>query len=198
MEEKKSKKQIIMDAALDLFSEKGYAAVGVDEIGAAAGVKGPAIYHYFKGKEAILNELLNVYEEYYGSRFGNACDDLPIPDTLDEFIRESLERLDFTIYDPQIRKFRKVITIEQFRNDTFRELATKHFLNNTIDLNRTILTELIQKGQVKDYDPDIVAFEFTAPVSALIALVDREPEKEEMAMKMIRSHIEHFKTIYGA
>ncbi|MCQ2567375.1 MAG: TetR/AcrR family transcriptional regulator [Mogibacterium sp.] len=198
MEEKKSKKQIIMDAALDLFSEKGYAAVGVDEIGAAAGVKGPAIYHYFKGKEAILNELLNVYEEYYGSRFGNACDDLPIPDTLDEFIRESLERLDFTIHDPQIRKFRKVITIEQFRNDTVRELATNHFLNNTIDLNRTILTELIQKGQVKDYDPDIVAFEFTAPVSALIALVDREPEKEEMAMKMIRSHMEHFKTIYGA
>lgn len=198
MEEKKSKKQIIMDAALDLFSEKGYAAVGVDEIGAAAGVKGPAIYHYFKGKEAILNELLNVYEEYYGSRFGNACDDLPIPDTLDEFIRESLERLDFTIHDPQIRKFRKVITIEQFRNDTFRELATNHFLNNTIDLNRTILTELIQKGQVKDYDPDIVAFEFTAPVSALIALVDREPEKEEMAMKMIRSHMEHFKMIYGA
>ena len=68
-EEKKTKKQIIMDAALDLFSEKGYAAVGVDEIGAAAGVKGPAIYHYFKGKEAILNELLNKYEEDYGQRW---------------------------------------------------------------------------------------------------------------------------------
>ena len=108
MEEKKTKKQIIMDAALDLFSEKGYAAVGVDEIGAAAGVKGPAIYHYFKGKAAILNELLDIYEEYYESRFGNTYNHLQIPNTLDEFVKVSLERLDFTIHDPQIRKFRKV------------------------------------------------------------------------------------------
>ena len=186
-----------MDAALNLFSEKGYAAVGVDEIGAAAGVKGPAIYHYFKGKEAILTELLNTYEEYYGSRFGNRNDHLQIPGTLDEFIEISLERLNFTIHDPQIRKFRKLITIEQFRNNTFSELATEHFLINTVDLNKMILTELIKAGQVKDYDPDLVAFEFTAPVTSLIALIDREPEKEEMVMNIIHNHMEHFKTIYA-
>lgn len=197
MEETKTKKQIIMDAALNLFSEKGYAAVGVDEIGAAAGVKGPAIYHYFKGKEAILDELVNTYEEYYGSRFGNANNHLQIPNTLDEFVKVSLERLDFTIHDPQIRKFRKLITIEQFRNNTFRELATEHFLLKTIDLNKIILTELIHKGQVKDYDPDIIAFEFTAPVTSIIALADREPEKEEMVMSIIRNHIEHFVKVYG-
>ena len=197
MEETKTKKQIIMDAALDLFSEKGYAAVGVDEIGAAAGVKGPAIYHYFKGKEAILDELVNTYEEYYGSRFGNADNHLQIPNTLDEFIKVSLERLDFTIHNPQIRKFRKLITIEQFRNNTFRELATKYFLLNTINLNKMILTELIHKGQVKDYDPDILAFEFTAPVTTLIALIDREADKEEMVMNIIRNHMEHFVKVYG-
>ena len=197
MEEKKTKKQIIMDAALDLFSEKGYAAVGVDEIGAAAGVKGPAIYHYFKGKEAILNELLNKYEEYYGLRFGNRNDHIHIPETLDEFIKVSLERLDFTIHNQQIQKFRKLITIEQFRNDTFKKLATEHFLLNTIDLNKIILIELIKKGQVKDYDPDLIAFEFTAPVTSLVALIDREPDKEEMVMNIIRNHMEHFVRVYG-
>lgn len=197
MEEKKTKKHIIMDAALNLFSEKGYAAVGVDEIGAAAGVKGPAIYHYFKGKEAILDELVNTYEDYYGARFGSGNDHLHIPDTLDDFIKVSLERLDFTIHDPQIRKFRKLITIEQFRNNTFRELATEYFLLKTNELNKMILTELIHKGQVKDYDPDILAFEFTAPVTTLIALTDREPDKEEMAMKSIRNHMEHFVKVYG-
>lgn len=197
MEEKKTKKQIIMDAALDLFSEKGYAAVGVDEIGAATGVKGPAIYHYFKGKEAILDELVNTYEEYYESRFGNANDHLQIPNTLDDFIKVSLERLDFTIHDSRIRKFRKLIAIEQFRNNTFRELATEHFLLKTIDLNKMILTELIKKGQIKDYDPDLIAFEFTAPVTTLIALIDREPDKEEMAMNIIRNHMEHFVKVYG-
>ena len=197
MEEKKTKKQIIMDAALDLFSEKGYAAVGVDEIGAAAGVKGPAIYHYFKGKEAILNELLNKYEEYYRLRFGNRNNPIHIPETLDEFIKVSLERLDFTIHDPQIQKFRKLITIEQFRNDTFKKLATEHFLLNTIDLNKIILTELIKKVQVKDFDPDLMAFEFTAPVTSLVALIDREPDKEKMVMNIIRNHMEHFVKVYG-
>ena len=190
----KNKKEIIMDAALNLFSEKGYAAVGVDEIGA---VKGPAIYHYFKGKEAILNELVVTYEEYYGARFGNTNDNTEIPDTLDEFINLSLERLDFTIHDLQIQKFRKLITIEQFRNSTFSKLATEHFLLNLINLNKMILAELIKKGQVKEFDPELMAFEFTAPVTALIAMIDREPDKEEMVMEQIRNHMEHFKKVYG-
>lgn len=193
----KNKKEIIMDAALNLFSEKGYAAVGVDEIGAEAGVKGPAIYHYFKGKEAILNELVDTYEEYYGARFGNTNDNTEIPDTLDEFINLSLERLDFTIHDPQIKKFRKLITIEQFRNSTFSKLATEHFLLNLINLNKMILAELIKKGQVKEFDPELMAFEFTAPVTALIAMIDREPDKEEMVMEQIRNHMEHYKKVYG-
>ena len=193
----KNKKEIIMDAALNLFSEKGYAAVGVDEIGAEAGVKGPAIYHYFKGKEAILNDLVDTYEEYYGARFGNTKDLPQLPDTLDEFISLSLERLDFTIHDPQIKKFRKLITIEQFRNSTFSKLATEHFLLNLINLNKMILTELIKKGQVKEFDPELMAFEFTAPVTALIAMIDREPDKEEMVMEQIRNHMEHFKKVYG-
>ena len=192
-----NKKEIIMDAALNLFSEKGYAAVGVDEIGAKAGVKGPAIYHYFKGKEAILNELVDTYEEYYGARFGNTNDNTEIPDTLDEFINLSLERLDFTIHDSQIQKFRKLITIEQFRNSTFSKLATEHFLLNLINLNKMILAELIKKGQVKEFDPELMAFEFTAPVTALIAMIDREPDKEEMVMEQIRNHMEHFKKVYG-
>lgn len=197
MKENKSKKEIILDAALSLFSEKGYDAVGVDEIGAAAGVKGPAIYHYFRGKEAILNELINGCENYYGERFGLANDSLSIPDTLEEFIRISLERLDFTIHDPDIQKIRKLITMEQFRNNTFRKLATEHFLDNTIGINKIILAELIQRGQVKDYDPGMMAFEFTAPVSMLIAMIDREPEQEDLVMERIRNHMEHFIEVYG-
>lgn len=44
----------ILDAASALFSERGYADVGVDEIGAAVGISGPSVYNHFPSKQAIL------------------------------------------------------------------------------------------------------------------------------------------------
>jgi AcrR family transcriptional regulator len=49
----------ILNAAADLFRKRGFAAVGVDEIGRTAGVTGPAIYRHFKGKDDILGVLFD-------------------------------------------------------------------------------------------------------------------------------------------
>lgn len=51
--------QQILEAAAELFYERGFHAVGVDEIGARAGVTGPAIYRHFSGKDEILATLFN-------------------------------------------------------------------------------------------------------------------------------------------
>jgi len=50
---------VILQVAKDLFYEKSFAAVGVDEIGARAGVTGPAIYRHFSGKDEILATLFD-------------------------------------------------------------------------------------------------------------------------------------------
>jgi AcrR family transcriptional regulator len=47
----------ILEAAVELFYERGFAAVGVDDIGERAGVAGPAIYRHFRGKDEILATL---------------------------------------------------------------------------------------------------------------------------------------------
>lgn len=47
----------ILQAATDLFYEKGYAAVSIDAIGQACGVSGPAIYRHFRSKAEILLSL---------------------------------------------------------------------------------------------------------------------------------------------
>ncbi len=52
-----SRRQEILDTAADLFLERGYHGVGIDAIGKAVGVSGPAIYHHFSGKDEILAEL---------------------------------------------------------------------------------------------------------------------------------------------
>ena len=70
MDRRKSKKEKILDAALTLFADKGYDGIGMDEIADAVGMKGPALYHYFKGKEAILNELIGEASGYYNKNFG--------------------------------------------------------------------------------------------------------------------------------
>ena len=49
-----SRREVIVTAAADLFARSGYAAVGMDDIGAAAGVTGPAIYRHFDSKAAVL------------------------------------------------------------------------------------------------------------------------------------------------
>ena len=49
----------ILDAASRLFFERGFDGVGVDEIGKAAGVTGPAIYRHFRGKDEILSTLFD-------------------------------------------------------------------------------------------------------------------------------------------
>jgi AcrR family transcriptional regulator len=53
-----SRRAELVSIAADLFADRGFAGVTVDDIGAAAGVSGPALYHHFDGKEALLGEML--------------------------------------------------------------------------------------------------------------------------------------------
>lgn len=58
-----SRSDEILQAAARLFAERGYGATGIDDIGAAAGVSGPAIYWHFKGKQALLAAMLTDVSE---------------------------------------------------------------------------------------------------------------------------------------
>jgi AcrR family transcriptional regulator len=51
---KRTRRDEILEIAVSLFASRGYHGVSMDDIGAAAGVTGPALYHHFAGKEAML------------------------------------------------------------------------------------------------------------------------------------------------
>ncbi|HET9876879.1 MAG TPA: TetR/AcrR family transcriptional regulator [Mycobacterium sp.] len=55
---KSDRRSQLLGAAERLFAERGFLAVRLEDIGAAAGVSGPAIYRHFPNKEALLVELL--------------------------------------------------------------------------------------------------------------------------------------------
>ena len=51
------RREKLLEAAAGLFAERGYHAVGIDDIGAAAGITGPGVYRHFAGKQALLEDL---------------------------------------------------------------------------------------------------------------------------------------------
>ncbi|QUR68347.1 SACE_7040 family transcriptional regulator [Mycobacterium spongiae] len=55
---KSDRRVALLSAAERLFAERGFLAVRLEDIGAAAGVSGPAIYRHFPNKESLLVELL--------------------------------------------------------------------------------------------------------------------------------------------
>ena len=55
---RRSRRDELLAVAADLFAERGFAKVTVDDIGNAVGVSGPALYHHFDGKESLLGETL--------------------------------------------------------------------------------------------------------------------------------------------
>jgi AcrR family transcriptional regulator len=60
---RRTRRTEILQIAVGLFASRGYHGVSMDDIGAAAGVTGPALYHHFAGKEAMLIAALAPVSE---------------------------------------------------------------------------------------------------------------------------------------
>ena len=58
-----TRREQILAAAAELFARHGFHGVGIDEIGAAVGISGPALYRHFRSKDAMLGEMLTSISE---------------------------------------------------------------------------------------------------------------------------------------
>ena len=193
----KDTKERILAAALDLFSQNGYAGTNIRELTASLGLVKSSMYKHFESKEEIWNSLLDEMIAYYDARFGSPEHLPPAPDSLEGLVTMTMRMVDFTIHDEKVIKTRKLLTIEQFRDERARELATKHFLTGLRDMFTPIFAGMMDKGLLRRDDPAMLAFAYTAPISALIHLCDREPEKAEDAMAQIEAFSRHFIKVYG-
>ena len=194
--EKIPTKDRILDSALTLFSEKGYDGVGVDLIAENAGIKGPSLYKHFKGKEDILDSLIEKVETHYRDNFGSVINPGKIPETMDELITLSLKRIEFTIHDPMIKKVRRMLAMEQFRNSRIAVLTTKYTIDIVQGIYHKIFQAMMENGIMRQSDPALLAMSFTAPISLLIQMCDRETEREQEAMERIEEFFRYFAEEY--
>ena len=192
----KDTKERILAAALELFSKNGYAGTNIRELTASLGLVKSAMYKHFESKEDIWNTLLDEMIAYYDKHFGSIDHLPPLPNTLEDLAEMTMKMVDFTVHDEKVVMTRKLLTIEQFRDERARDLATKHFLTGLKDMFTPIFQGLMDKGLIRRDDPAMVAFAYTAPISALIHLCDREPEKTEEMMAQVDAFVRHFIRTY--
>ena len=190
-------KERILAAALDMFSQNGYAGTNIRELSGSLGMGKSSMYRHFESKEEIWNSLLDNMSAYYDERFGSPERLPPAPDSLEGLVAMTMRMVDFTIHDENVIKTRKLLTIEQFRDERARDLATKHFLTGLKDMFAPIFRRMMDDGLLCRHDPEMLAFAYTAPISALIRLCDREPEKTDDATAQIEAFSRHFVKVYG-
>ena len=191
-----STKEKILDAALTLFAENGYDGTSVEQIANIVGIKAPSLYKHYKGKEDILNALIDSAEVRYEEMFGSENNIGKLPQSQEEFIKVTMERISCTMLDPMIRKTRMLLVQEQFRNERISEATTRHQLDGVQRMFAKIIKGMMDEGMVVEDDPKLLAAELTAPAVLQIARSDRQPQCEEECMEYIEKHLRHFCKVY--
>lgn len=185
-------KDRILDEALVMFAEHGYKGTNLRDLAARLGLSKSALYKHYESKEDIWNALLDKMEAYYAQRFGSVDNLPPTPDSWEAFMQMMMGMVSFTVHDPQIILTRKLLTIEQFHDARVCKLATKHFLEGTANIYAKVFEGMMENGLLKKQNPAMLAFSFTAPISALIHLCDREPDRHDEALRRMDAYVNYF------
>lgn len=193
-------KEKLLMKSLNLFSKYGYDGVSIYDISKELDITKGAIYRHFESKEAIFNEIIkrvvdkdrinakdnNLPLEKEGEYYVSSLDDL-IDFTIDQFTYYSID--DFG------SSFRRMVTLEQFRNYEMIKLYQDVFLNGPIEYTAKVLTSLVKEGKVKDYDTKELALEFYSPFFTLLSLSDHVNDKVKL-VENLKKELLKFKERY--
>ncbi len=204
--ERNNTRDEILEAALELFSVNGYEATSISQLADAVGVRKASLYSHFANKQEILDTVINTVLAGYAehSIFARADWDDPAftkdkkDMTAEDAAKTVVGQARYILHDPHIRKGRKMLVIEQFRNQEIAALQTKQNYADVLNYFTGMMRFLSREGILKKADPEIMAAQFSSPITVWINLCDREPEREGEVMELIRKHVMQFFEIYRA
>lgn len=194
-------RQRILDAALALFSARGYDSVSVGEIAKAVGIKAPSLYNHFPSKRAIFDAIVEATAAQYEAdtdkidiHVQNVAQDILAfteitADALFEKVRQIFL---YSLHDENISRFRRMMTIEQFRSPELAALYSRRYVERVLDYHAGIFRALIAAGEIQAEDPDTLAMLYVAPVLTLIGVCDRQPEQETECLARLEAHVRLF------
>lgn len=194
-------KQKIIETALTLFSEHGYDAVGVGEIAKAVGIKAPSLYNHFKSKKDIFNAIVEYVAMQYEKdtdkiniHVQSVATDVPIFEKIskEDLIQKVRQIFCYSLHDETVRRFRKMLTIEQFRSEELANLYTERYITRMVVYHAEIFRNLIGAGVIKNENPQTLSLLYVAPIVTLLGVCDRQPEKESECLEKLDAHVKLF------
>ncbi len=167
-------KSKIIEAGIELFSQKGYEATSVQDICEIAGVSKGAFFHYFPTKEAFFMEILDLWLKELSEKISGYTQQ-------SENLYENLIRMTEIfkeIFKESHQKF--YLFVEFFRVAGRDECIVKKlqdYFKNFTDYFTALIKDGIEKGIFKEVDPELVS---AVLVSYAIGTIEQEilnPEK---------------------
>ncbi|MBW2101747.1 MAG: TetR family transcriptional regulator [Deltaproteobacteria bacterium] len=93
-QDKSLRRQMVIDAAVKVFHQKGYRAATLDDVASELGLTKPALYHYVSSKEDLLSQIyLRALESFFQTIYEIREMDLSPLDKLRCFVRRHLEQI---------------------------------------------------------------------------------------------------------
>ena len=194
-------KQRILAKSLELFSTKGYDSVSVGEIAKAVGIKAPSLYNHFPSKQAIFDAIVETTSAHYEKdtneisvHVQDSKKDVPVFTHIsEEMLIEKVRQIFlYSLHDKTISQFRRMMTLEQFRSQELAELFSKRYVDRMISYHAGIFRALIANGELRNEDPDTLAWMYVSPVITLLSICDRQPEREAESLEKLDAHVRLF------
>ena len=158
---KQARPRELLDAALALFVEKGFAAARAEDIAARAGVSKATLYLYFRSKEDLLKALI---AERFGSRISIDAHETTDARTSQDLLRDVLTHWRSELAERQAGGIFKLILTE-VRN--FPGLAD-YWSHEVIEPARRLVSRIvvrgIERGEFRPVDPDLVVHALVLPI----------------------------------
>ena len=189
-------KEKILLTSLKLFAQDGYEAVSISKISGELGMAKSALYRHYKNKRDIFDSIINRMDEldYERAREYNMPDG-----NMDEIIKEyrNISTDKIRIYtEAQFKHwteeefsslFRRMLTLEQYRNQEMSDLYQKYLVSGPIDY----MTYLFAGITGKKEEAKQLAIEFYGPIFLMYSLYDNKREGDDLT-EMLKNHVERF------
>lgn len=189
-------KERIMETALELFAERGYLGTSMNDIAKQLGFTKAALYKHYTSKQEILNrivERMNEMDYERAKQFempeGNLAEIVAAyQKTPVEKVR-AYSKAQFLHWTEEefSSRFRKMLTLEQYRDPEMAQLYQKYLATGPVDYMAAIFRGLTDSEENARH----LALEFYGPMFLLYSVSDSGADQEQV-LSLLDAHIERF------
>ena len=189
-------KERILETALELFAQSGYLGTSMSDIAARLGITKAALYKHYAGKQEILDRIVQRMNELDAARaaayempgaapegFAQAYLNTP----LDRIRAYSTAQFDHWTREPFSANFRKMLTLEQYRDARLAQLYQVNLASGPVKYMAAIFRPLTDSDETAMQ----LALDFYGPMYLLYSVYDGAADQSAVA-PMLEAHIDRF------